>query len=143
MTSTVQLAVVPSADSPGTIVYFHHDKRSYLFGRVAEGTQRSFGSRKIHYSDTEHIFLSGPVGWDQMGGLLGYMLSLASTAESSTESITQDNVKKVQKGLKPSQRKGEHPGIVVHGGDNLSHVLAACRPNGPEASGLAHGPGLA
>ncbi|KAF4580923.1 tRNA processing endoribonuclease Trz1 [Ophiocordyceps camponoti-floridani] len=123
MSSTVQLAVVPSADTPGTTIYFHHEKRSYVFGRVAEGTQRALSSRKIHFGGTEHVFLSGVVGWESMGGLLGFVLSVAAAASEGHEGG--DDGKKQEKKAK---KMTERAGLVIHGGENLSHVLAACRP---------------
>ncbi|KAK4083947.1 hypothetical protein Purlil1_10580 [Purpureocillium lilacinum] len=127
MATTVELATVPSADTPGSCIYMHHDKRSYIFGRVAEGTQRAFGSRKIHMGGTEHVFLSGPVCWDQMGGLIGYLLSVGGAVDSARDYTAQENVKRKQKGQK-LLKQTEHSGIGVHGGDNLCHILAACRP---------------
>ena len=127
MAATVEVATVPSADSPGTCIYLHHEKRAYLFGQMAEGTQRAFGSRKIHMGGTEQIFLSGSVGWDQMGGLVGYLLSVGGAVDSAKDYAAQENEKRRQKGRKPVA-VAQHPGIGVHGGDNLSHILAACRP---------------
>ncbi|UNI13973.1 Ribonuclease Z [Purpureocillium takamizusanense] len=127
MTTTVELATVPSADTPGSSIYLHHDKRSYIFGRVAEGTQRAFGSRKISIGRTDHVFLSGPVCWNQMGGLIGYLLSVGGAVDAARENIIQENVKREGKGQKPLKQM-EHGGIGVHGGDNLCHILAACRP---------------
>ncbi|KAL6788360.1 hypothetical protein J3E68DRAFT_416691 [Trichoderma sp. SZMC 28012] len=127
MTTTVELAAVPSVDTPGTCIYMHHDKRSYVFGRVTEGTQRAFGSRKIHMGGTEHVFLSGSVNWEQLGGLCGYLLSVGGAIESAKEFTTQENAKRVQKGQK-LLNKTLHAGIAVHGADNLCHTLAACRP---------------
>lgn len=127
MTTTVEVATVPSADTPGTCIYLHHDKRSYIFGQVAEGTQRAFGSRKIHMGGTEHVFLSGSIGWEQMGGLVGYLLSVGGAIDAAKEHTATENVKRKEKGqklLKPAV----HEGIGVHGGDNLCHILAACRP---------------
>ena len=121
MTTTVEVATVPSADTPGTCIYLHHDKRSYIFGQVAEGTQRAFGSRKIHMGGTEHVFLSGSIGWEQMGGLVGYLLSVGGAIDAAKEHTATENVKRKEKGqklLKPAV----HEGIGVHGGDNLCHI---------------------
>ncbi|KAG5950260.1 hypothetical protein E4U53_005328 [Claviceps sorghi] len=126
MTTTVELATVPSADTPGTCIYIHHDKRSYIFGQVAEGTQRAFGSRKIHLGGTEHVFLSGTMDWEPVGGLVGYLLSVGGAVDSAKEQTALTNIQRASKGqklLKPSVREG----ITIHGGDNLSHILAACR----------------
>ncbi|KHN99687.1 uncharacterized protein MAM_02540 [Metarhizium album ARSEF 1941] len=127
MTTTVEVATVPSSDTPGTCIYLHHDKRSYLFGQVAEGTQRAFGSRKIHMGTTEHVFLSGSIGWNQMGGLLGYLLSVGGAVDAAREHAATENVKRKEKGQK-LLKAATHEGIGVHGGDNLCHILAACRP---------------
>ncbi|ODA76973.1 hypothetical protein RJ55_07490 [Drechmeria coniospora] len=127
MTTTVELATVPSADTPGTCLYMHHDKRSYVFGRVPEGTQRAFGSRKVHLGSTEHVFLSGPVGWDQMGGLIGYLLSVGGALDAARENTVQENEKRKGMGQK-LLKQSVHAGIGVHAGDNLCHVMAACRP---------------
>ncbi|KAF4511466.1 hypothetical protein G6O67_003262 [Ophiocordyceps sinensis] len=127
MTTTVELATVPSADTPGTCIYVHHDKRSYILGRVAEGTQRAFGSRKIHLGGTEHVFLSGPVGSHEIGGLLGYLLSVGTGIESAKENAVTENEKRRLNGNKLLKQL-DHSGVAVHGGDNLCHVIAACRP---------------
>ncbi|EGR48534.1 Hypothetical protein TRIREDRAFT_61701 [Trichoderma reesei QM6a] len=127
MTTTVELACVPSADTPGTCIYMHHDKRSYVFGRVSEGTQRAFGSRKVHLGGTEHVFLSGSVNWEQLGGLCGYLLSVGGSVESAKEYKMQENTKREQKGQK-LLNKTKHAGIAVHGAENLCHTLASCRP---------------
>ncbi|KAM0263026.1 hypothetical protein ACHAQJ_001404 [Trichoderma viride] len=127
MTTTVELAAVPSVDTPGTCIYMHHDKRSYVFGHVSEGTQRAFGSRKVHMGGTEHVFLSGSVNWEQLGGLCGYLLSVGGAIESAKEFTTQENAKRGQKGQK-LLNKSLHAGIAVHGADNLCHTLATCRP---------------
>ncbi|KAM4057137.1 beta-lactamase superfamily protein [Hirsutella rhossiliensis] len=126
MTTTVELATVPSADTPGSCIYVHHDKRSYILGRVADGTQRAFGSRKIHLGGTEHVFLSGPVGSDEIGGLLGYLLSVGGGIDSAKEHVVTENEERRAQGNK-LLKQVQHNGVTVHGGDNLCHVLAACR----------------
>ncbi|PHH91357.1 hypothetical protein CDD83_771 [Cordyceps sp. RAO-2017] len=127
MTTTIELATVPSADTPGTCLYVHHDKHSYLFGHVPEGTQRALNSRKIRFGGTEHVFLSGPVGWDQMGGLMGYLLSIGAAIESAEASAADMNDLRREAGRKLVE-KMQHSGVCVHGGDNICHMLAACRP---------------
>lgn len=126
MTTTIELATVPSADTPGTCIYLHHDKRSYIFGRVGEGTQRAFGSRRIHMGGTEQVFLSGPVNWAQLGGLVGYLLSVGGAADAAREHQLVENSKRQQLGRK-LLRQTEHSGVGIHGGDNLCHALATSR----------------
>lgn len=127
MTTTVELATVPTADTPGTCIYVHHEKRSYVFGQVAEGTQRAFASRKLHLGGTEHVFLSGAVGWSQMGGLVGYLLSVGGAIDSAKDYRAVENSKRAEKGQK-LLRQMQHAGVTVHGADNLCHILAAVRP---------------
>ncbi|RDA94848.1 hypothetical protein CP533_4236 [Ophiocordyceps camponoti-saundersi (nom. inval.)] len=129
MTSFVELVSVPSADTPSTCIWLHHDQRAYVFGRVAEGTQRAFGSRKVNFNHTEHVFVSGPISWQNVGGLFGFMLSIASAVDSAETTLEEKNADKVKRGLKPSSKNlGQYPGLSLHGGENLAHVLASCRP---------------
>ncbi|KAG5982528.1 hypothetical protein E4U55_001778 [Claviceps digitariae] len=126
MATTVELATVPSTDCPGTCIYIHHDKRSYLFGHLSEGTQRAFGSRKIHMGSTEQVFLSGTMDWEQMGGLVGYLLSTGAAVDNAKEQLASLNSQRANNGQKLI-KSASHPGIGVHGTDNLGHILAACR----------------
>jgi ribonuclease Z len=127
MATHVEMATVPSADTPGTCIYVHHDKHAYVFGRVAEGTQRAFISRKVHLGGTENVFLSGAVSWEQMGGVIGYLLSVGGTIDAGREYRALENVKRQQKGHKLLP-EGVSQDVRVHGAGNLCHILAACRP---------------
>ncbi|KAK8148211.1 hypothetical protein G3M48_000146 [Beauveria asiatica] len=127
MTTKVELALVPTADTPGTCIYVHHEKRSYVFGQVPEGTQRAFSCRKLHLGGTEHVFLSGPVCWSQMGGLIGYLLSVGGAIDSAKEARATLNSERAEKGHK-LLRQLRNEGVTVHGADNLSHILASARP---------------
>ena len=124
MTTYLQLATVPSADTPSTCIYVHHDKCHYVFGRIAEGSQRAFTSRKISFAGVTQIFLSGAVGWDQVGGLTGFLLSIAGAVTASAE-----NTKKEKKEKKGAKSIGSmvHNGINLHASDNISHLMASQR----------------
>lgn len=122
MSTSVQLMGVPSADTPGAAVYVHNDKRSYIFGRTFEGAQRACLSRKIHFQRTEHIFVSGSVQWTQMAGLVSFLLDISAASSRASETTNQATKKAGAPG-KPSWPRG----VDLHGGDNLSHVLAALR----------------
>lgn len=126
MATSVELASVPSADTPGTCIYVHNEKISYVFGRVAEGTQRAFGSRKLHIGGTDHVFLSGPVCWEQLGGLIGYLLSVGGALDAAKEQIALQNKIREDKGQKLINQTGRE-GVDVHGADNLAHLLATAR----------------
>ncbi|KAI9166589.1 putative nucleolar complex protein 14 [Paramyrothecium foliicola] len=126
MATTVELAMVPTADTPGVCLYVHHDASTYIFGHVPEGTQRAFASRRLAMGSTKHIFLSGAIQWQHVGGLLGYMLSASSAVESAREVREADNLERKQKG-RPLLPPFSHDGVGIHAGDNLCHTLAASR----------------
>lgn len=76
---------------------------------------------------TGHVFLSGSVSWNQIGGLFGYVLTIGGSLDASKEQLVLMNQGRKAKGQKLiPQTLTERVG--VHGGDNLSHMLAACRP---------------
>ncbi|KAF4981353.1 hypothetical protein FZEAL_2838 [Fusarium zealandicum] len=127
MSTSIEIASVPTVDTPGTCLFVHNDKRSYVFGRPSEGTQRAFNSRRLGMGGTEQVFLSGSVCWDQIGGLFGYILTVGGALESSREQMAAVNEERKTKGRK-LLKQGQSESIGVHGGENLCHTLAACRP---------------
>lgn len=127
MTTTVEIASAPTVDTPGTCLFVHTDKRAYVFGRPSEGTQRAFNGRKIGMGSTEHMFLTGSIGWDQLGGLFGYMLTVGNSHEASREQLAALNSERAAKGQKQVAQTWRDT-MGVHGGENLCHSLAACRP---------------
>ncbi|KAH8738125.1 hypothetical protein BGZ61DRAFT_439634 [Ilyonectria robusta] len=127
MTTYVDIASAPTADTPGTCLFVHTDKRAYVFGRPSEGTQRAFNTRRIGMGGTEHVFLSGSLSWNQIGGLYGYVLTVGNSIESSKEQTAQLNSERERKGQKLLEQS-QNTVLGIHGGDNLCHTLAACRP---------------
>ncbi|KAH7252500.1 beta-lactamase-like protein [Fusarium tricinctum] len=127
MTSSVEVASVPTVDTPGTCLFVHAEKRSYVFGRPEEGTQRAFQSRKLGMGATEQVFLTGSVSWQQIGGLFGYVLTVGGALEASKEQAAMLNEERKSKGKQPA-KPASFDTIHVHGGANLCHTLAACRP---------------
>ena len=125
MASVVEIASVPTVDTPGTCIVFQHDKRSYTFGRVAEGSQRAFGNRKISITRTEHIFLSGSIDWSQVGGLIGYILTVGNANEATKVARRQQNSDRQKRGKEPLEDNTTP--IEIHGGHNLSHAIASTR----------------
>lgn len=77
-------------------------------------------------ASTEHVFLSGSMGWGQIGGLFGYLLTVGGALEASRDQLRLQNAERAEKGLKPIQQTLQDS-IGVHGGENLCHSLAACR----------------
>ncbi|KAF7552826.1 hypothetical protein G7046_g7286 [Stylonectria norvegica] len=127
MTTTAEIVSAPTVDTPGTCIFIHSQKRSYVFGRVSEGMQRAFNSRKIGMTNTEHIFLSGSVSWDQLGGMFGYILTVGGALDSSKEQLQDHNRERTKKGQQ-LLRLTHAESIQIHGGENLGHTIAACRP---------------
>ncbi|KAL2136592.1 hypothetical protein VTI74DRAFT_2897 [Chaetomium olivicolor] len=125
MLSYVQIVSAPTADTPGACLLLHFDNRRYLFGRMAEGIQRTMVQRKISLSKIHDIFLSGCVDWDATGGLLGMILTLADMKAASGADVKQANTKLRDQGKKEIKQVVAH--LNVHGGKNLMHMLATSR----------------
>ncbi|KAF4448799.1 hypothetical protein F53441_7848 [Fusarium austroafricanum] len=127
MSTTVEIASAPTVDTPGTCLFVHSERRAYLFGRPEEGTQRAFQSRRLGMGATEQVFLSGSVSWEQVGGLFGFVLTVGGALEASREQTALINEARKSKGQKLA-KKAAFETIHIHGGENLNHTLAACRP---------------
>lgn len=132
MLNYAQIITAPTADTLGTVVLFHFDDQRYLFGQIAEGTQRALIERKIAIHKLENVFISGPVGWQSAGGLLGLILTLADVQIQSKEQSELNKASKknrVNPGqLIPAQSSASLvAGLNVHSGKNLSHLLATSR----------------
>ncbi|KAL6870098.1 hypothetical protein ACO1O0_001433 [Amphichorda felina] len=126
MTTLVQLATVPSADTPNTCLHVRNDKSHYIFGRVPEGTQRAFNSRKTSFAGVTQVFLSGSVAWDQLGGLTGFLLTIAGAANATKDAVISNNVEREKRGRKLLSLTA-HEGVGIHAGDNIGHILACNR----------------
>lgn len=106
-----QVITTPSADTPGTAILLHFDNRRYIFGQISEGTQRACIERGINLLNVRHIFLTGQIGWQSIGGLFGLILTLADAHASRAQ-------------INPLLAK---PTLHVAGGPNLQHALATAR----------------
>ena len=108
----------PTAETPGTTLILHFDSKRYLIGNVAEGTQRAAIQRKQKLSSVGDVFLTGTVNWTTAGGLLGTMLTIAdSTSWPRAES----------KAAKGEESVTVKRWLNVHGGKNLTHMMATAR----------------
>ncbi|KAK9254123.1 hypothetical protein V1507DRAFT_497452 [Lipomyces tetrasporus] len=75
---TARVAIHPTSDLPGTLLQCDFSGHRFLFGRVAEGTQRALLSRGSKLSRARQIFMTGQTSFiDQIGGLPGLLLSAA------------------------------------------------------------------
>lgn len=123
MLAYVQITSAPTADTPGASVLLHFDNRRYAFGRIAEGTQRVFAQRKVGMSKLDELFISGPVRWSSVGGLLGMILTIADVlAVQKGDTQEMDNKKK-----KKSARSASTPSLKIYGAENITHMIATAR----------------
>ncbi|KAI5849226.1 beta-lactamase-like protein [Tricharina praecox] len=99
---------VPSSDTPGTNIVVHFDDRRYLFGHIAEGSQRAYVERRVRLAKVQDIFLTGRTEWATTGGLVGFLLTIGDARKAD------------------GQRAEGNP-VTIHGGENLLHSIAATR----------------
>ncbi|AEO58149.1 hypothetical protein MYCTH_2305317 [Thermothelomyces thermophilus ATCC 42464] len=125
MLSYVQIVSTPTADTPGACLMLHFDNRRYLFGRMAEGTQRNMVQRKVSLAKIHDIFLTGRVDWETAGGLLGMILTIADLKAASIADVEALNEKLRSQGKKDNKSVSAH--LNIHGGKNLVHLLATAR----------------
>jgi len=143
MRSHVEFLTTPTADTPGTTLLLHFDKKRYLIGSVAEGTQRAIMQRGAKLTKVSDIFLTGKVEWTNTGGLIGMILSLADVVTTQAEDAVRIAREKAERLLAREQNMNddgqvngksgelvaafEKPTLTIHGGRNLTHTLATAR----------------
>ncbi|KAI6708657.1 hypothetical protein PZA11_002310 [Diplocarpon coronariae] len=128
MKSTVTFLSTPTADTPGTTLLLHFDDKRYIIGDVAEGTQRAAIQRKLGLSKVSDIFLTGTVGWGTAGGILGMILTLADIVTVQLEEKKKVVEKtRIRQGLQGKGDPIEKQWLNIHGGKNLTHLLATAR----------------
>ncbi|XXH04959.1 hypothetical protein Hte_011383 [Hypoxylon texense] len=125
MLNYVQLITTPTADTCGTCLLLHFDNKRYLFGNIAEGTQRALVQRNVGIQKIEDIFVSGVINWHNAGGLLGTVLTLADTLAGKTEALIAQNRERQKKGKRLTEIIS--PRVSIHGGKNTAYLLATAR----------------
>lgn len=106
----IQVITTPTSDTAGTTLCFNFNNRRYLFGRVAEGTQRAFTEHGVAVRKTRDMFLTGETKWESNSGLLGMILTIADFR------IELDEAEKESLG-----------DIQIYGGPKLWHSIACAR----------------
>lgn len=126
MTNSYQIATTPTADTPGValIASFGNGDR-YLFGQVAEGTQRALVQRRIGMTRINAMFITGPIDWHSAGGLLGMVLTVADTRKEAAASGAEHNRKRIERGADPRDYSARP--LSIFGGKNLTHMIASAR----------------
>lgn len=143
MRSFVQVLTTPTADTPGTTLILHFDNKRYLIGSIAEGTQRAcvqMGSKLLKVSE---CFITGRTEWQNTGGLIGMILTLADvTATSQAAGLEEAKKRAAQKakdlGVQDDREKVREledaaklevggNGLTLFAPPNLNHMLATAR----------------
>lgn len=105
-----QFITTPTADTPGTTLLLHFNSKRYLFGRVAEGTQRACTQRGVALKRARNIFLTGETKWAYNSGLLGMILTMSDFQIETNE-----------------EEQAAMGHIRIHGGPKLWHSIACAR----------------
>ncbi|EXJ92657.1 hypothetical protein A1O3_01209 [Capronia epimyces CBS 606.96] len=109
----LQFIATPTSDTPGTSLILHFASKRYIFGEIAEGTQRACIQRGIGLRKVRGLFLSGKTTWSN-GGLIGLILSLADIQQGEVEYDEDEGVNK-------------RPRLHIHAGPKQMHSLACAR----------------
>lgn len=141
MRSFIQFVTTPTADTPGTTLVLHFDNKRYLFGNIAEGTQRASVEQKVRLLKVSEIFLTGKTSWDKTGGLMGMILTLADSVSSSAQERVKELERKISTKLnkegaqvdlddvsrQAAREAKDKTRLSIFGGPNLNYTLATAR----------------
>ncbi|KAF1914772.1 hypothetical protein BDU57DRAFT_531196 [Ampelomyces quisqualis] len=126
MSVKVEMLTTPTSDTPGTIAVLRAAAKHYVFGSMAEGTQRAIVQQGARLLKVQDFFLTGRAEWKNTGGLVGMMLTMADASSSSYE--------QAMEGYREAQARGRTPAheplrahFNIHGPPNLKHTLGTCR----------------
>lgn len=74
----------PTSDTKHPLLHLQseHGER-YLFGKICEGSQRTFTESKTRLSKLENIFLTGELDWSSIGGLPGMILTVSDQGKKT------------------------------------------------------------
>jgi ribonuclease Z len=115
----LRVVETPTADTPGTALMLTFAQKSYLFGHVSEGTQRAIHDRGVSIAKMHDVFVTGVTNWESIGGLIGLILSTATTQE-----VTQDQNQDPQKKGKDLKNPAY---LNIHSSSKLRHALVCAR----------------
>jgi ribonuclease Z len=126
MSCTVELVTTPTADTPGTTLVLRTANKHYVFGSLAEGTQRALTQQGTRLLKAQDFFLTGRAEWKNTGGFIGMMLTLADSSTSSYTTAMESFLQAQEKGKKGGQEPPK-PHFNIYGPPNLKHTLGTCR----------------
>ncbi|KAJ5450727.1 uncharacterized protein N7458_007176 [Penicillium daleae] len=138
MKAWFEIITTPTADTPGTVVGLHFPDKRYLFGQLAEGTQRACTERSHKLASIGHMFVTGRTEWANTGGMIGVILTQADALKSSNDAMEEENRKKADRKATGMQAKNKNKpssgaedmrkvNVTVHGATNLMHTMATAR----------------
>jgi ribonuclease Z len=143
MRSFVQVLTTPTADTPGTTLILHFDNKRYLIGSIAEGTQRACVQMGAKLLKVSECFITGRTEWQNTGGLIGMILTLADVtatsqaagmeeakkkaAQKAKDMGVQDDPQKVRELEDAAKIEAGGNGLTLFGPPNLNHMLATAR----------------
>ncbi|KAI9753515.1 MAG: hypothetical protein M4579_005112 [Chaenotheca gracillima] len=153
MLGYIEFVTTPTADTRGTSLILHFQTKRYLIGNFVEGLSRAVFERGLKSIKLQDCFVTGPIEWRNVGGLLGFLMTVADAASSSTASSTdgykskkanlERQLEKARQHAKPrnvqmleqslantelrAQDQTRTPLMTLHGARNLTHTLATAR----------------
>lgn len=156
MGSYIQFITTPTSDTPGTALYLHFDDKRYIIGNAHEGLQRASLQVGAKIFRSKDFFLTGRTEWQSNGGLIGLILTLADVTKASAASKVDMARLKYENKIKRREEEGrrqkknldaksdaspsqatptsastqsveEDSTVRLHGGPNLTHMLATAR----------------
>jgi ribonuclease Z len=125
MSSSIEILTTPTSDTPGTTLVLRTGTKAYVFGSQAEGTQRAMAQQGTRLLKAQDFFLTGKAEWQNTGGFVGLMLTLADATSSSFETsmeLYRQARERGRKGIEPPR-----PRFNIYGPPNLKHTLGTCR----------------
>ncbi|EEP78058.1 predicted protein [Uncinocarpus reesii 1704] len=154
MKTFIQFITTPTVDTPGTALLLHFDDKRYMFGNLAEGTQRACVERGFKLSRVTDIFFTGKTTWSTHGGVMGMLLTLADALANTSSSLLESVDAKIAELetlrdtatdsrartnaetnlLRRREERSRLEAIAeqrstlsLHGGPNLTHTIATGR----------------
>lgn len=118
MHAWIQFITTPTADTQGTALLLHFDDKRYVVGNIPEGFSRACIQMGIKLTKASDIFITGKTEWQNTGGLMGLVLTMADTAAASA------TTERTKKNPRANDTK---PSVTIHGGVNIAHTLATGR----------------
>jgi ribonuclease Z len=135
-----QALSAPTADTPGSTFILCYPNRKYVFGHASEGLQRTFTERSQSFTNLTEFFITGKTSWDNIGGLLGMLLTIADARANSATSLALDREEKRVRqqqnanAAHPSNKSGSEEisedrseTVTIHGGKNITHTFGTAR----------------